>query len=272
MPSGARPRASGTPPAAVASTGVPRIRASVTTMPKVSARDGRTSRSAAAYSAARGSPVSGPVRCTRSSRPCRPISARTRARCSGSRPSGPTQRQVQVRSATAASAPASRSWPLRGVSEATHSSRVPACVPGASGAGSVPGVTTWTRPAGSACRSAMRRAAQGLVATTAAAARRVSRSRASSSRAAAGSRPVSSARGRCTRTAVRSRRVCGTTISGTPQATSPSSRTTAPSGTDASTLARAWRAAVSGRGHVPRTGSSRSGRPAAASVWLRRRS
>ncbi|MEU4096493.1 hypothetical protein [Streptomyces sp. NPDC026673] len=50
----------------------------------------------------------------------------------------------------------------------------------------------------------------------------------------------------------------------------PSSRTTAPSGSAARAPARGWRAAASGRGHVPRTGSSRSGRPAAARAWLRR--
>src|SRR5262249_38076358 len=48
VPSALRPRASGTPPTSAATTGKPRASASATTIPYVSARDGRTSTSAAA--------------------------------------------------------------------------------------------------------------------------------------------------------------------------------------------------------------------------------
>jgi hypothetical protein len=54
------PRASGSPPTAVAMTGSPRARASVTTIPYVSAREASTSTSAAPYAWAKPSPICTP--------------------------------------------------------------------------------------------------------------------------------------------------------------------------------------------------------------------
>ena len=87
-----------------------------------------------------GGPVSAPGR-------CHPV-AETRARRSGGagrrrRPApGPAARRRRTSTAgraTSVSAATSRSWPLCQATVATHSSCPPSAVPGASGAGSVPG-------------------------------------------------------------------------------------------------------------------------------------
>ena len=90
--------------------------------------------------------------------------------------------------------------------------------------------------------------------------------------ATCGGVPVSAANGKWTSTVRDSRRACGTTTSGTPQATNPSASTWAPSGREASARPSACRAFASGHGHAPGSGISQTRHPAAANPWHTRRS
>ena len=181
----------------------------MTTMPYVSACDGSTSRSAAAYARSSSAPVSGPGEV----HPVVRAAAHLVARTPGRGPGCPRTRTATT--PPPASASSSTSWPLSRVTGATHRSASPAALPGARSAGSTPGSATCTH-----CRaysSSSRRRVHSLVVTTAVAAARTSRSRPSPS-------------GMCIRTTWRSLRACGTSASGAGDAISPSSRTTAPSG------------------------------------------
>ena len=176
LPSAPRPRASGTPPTVVATTGSPRASASVTTMPYVSARVASTSASAVAYATSRSAPVRGPAKRTR---PLIPPSRAWRPRRStkpGSRVRVPTQTQRQDRSVSVARAASNTSCPLPGVTAATQSSSPPAAVPAARSAASTPGSATWTRAGDNVYRSSSQRRVHMLVVTTATAADRTARS------------------------------------------------------------------------------------------------
>jgi hypothetical protein len=118
---------------------MPRASASITTMPYVSARDGSTSRSAPAYAASSASPVRGPTKWTRPWPAAGNPGARSRA---------PTQTQLHGKSSSLASASSSTSWPLRGMTAATQSSRSPVGLPTTSGAGATPGGATCIRCGG----------------------------------------------------------------------------------------------------------------------------
>ena len=95
MPSSPCPRASVTPPTSAARTGRPRARASVTTMPYVSACEASTSRSAAAYARSSSGPVRGPGKRTRSRSPLFRAARRTTV----------GERRVAVQAAHALAAP-----------------------------------------------------------------------------------------------------------------------------------------------------------------------
>ncbi len=270
VPSSPCPRASVTPPTSVARTGRPRARASVTTMPYVSACEASTSRSAAAYARSSSGPERGPGKRTRSPSPLFHARRRTPSANAGSRTRLPTHVQRQDRSIASASPSSSTSCPLSGVKAATQSSASPAAVPCARQAASTPGSVTCTRSAGSAYSSPSRRRVHALVVTTAAAAPRTSRSRARTA-------PASSSGGRwpsgmCTSTTCRSRRANGTSVSGAVDAISPSSSTTAPSGIRRMVRARAACPASSGHGQAPGTACSCTAQPSVASRRETRRS